>query len=164
MTSQQLYWWQQGVIYQMYPRSFKDSNGDGIGDLQGIITQLDYLTWLGVDALWLSPLYPSPMIDCGYDIADYCNVDPIFGDLATFERVLEQAHLRDLKVMLDFVPNHTSDEHPWFVEARSSRTSSKRQMEGLLTTGRATSAAQPGRLISRRGSIISIISIPSSLS
>lgn len=125
--SQRLYWWQSGVIYQIYPRSFKDSNGDGIGDLQGIITQLDYLAWLGVDAIWLSPFYPSPMADFGYDVADYCSVDPIFGDLEIFERLLEQAHHRNLKVILDFVPNHTSDEHPWFVEARSSRTSSKRQ-------------------------------------
>lgn len=121
------HWWQSGVIYQIYPRSFKDSNSDGIGDLQGIMTQLDYLTWLGVDAIWVSPFYPSPMADFGYDIADYCNVDPIFGDLETFERLIEQAHRRDLKVIIDFVPNHTSDEHPWFVEARSARRSRKRQ-------------------------------------
>jgi len=127
MIPQQLHWWQSGTIYQIYPRSFKDSNGDGIGDLQGIITQLDYLTWLGVDAIWISPFYPSPMADFGYDVADYCNVDPIFGDLETFERLLEQAHRRDLKVIIDFVPNHSSDSHPWFVEARSSQTSSKRQ-------------------------------------
>jgi alpha-glucosidase len=131
MTSEEsgtlLHWWQSGVIYQIYPRSFKDNNSDGIGDLRGILTQLEYLTWLGVDAIWISPFYPSPMADFGYDIADYCNVDPIFGDLETFERLLEEAHRRNLKVILDFVPNHTSDEHPWFVEARSSRTSSKRQ-------------------------------------
>jgi alpha-glucosidase len=125
--SQELHWWQSGVIYQVYPRSFKDSNGDGVGDLQGIIEQLDYLSWLGVDALWLSPIYPSPMADFGYDIADYCAIDPVFGDLETFERLLAEAHRRDLKVILDFVPNHTSDEHPWFVEARSSRSSRKRQ-------------------------------------
>jgi len=127
LISDQLHWWQQGVIYQIYPRSFKDSNGDGIGDLQGIITQLDYLTWLGVNAIWISPFYPSPMADFGYDIADYCNVDPIFGDLGIFEKLLEQAHRRDLKVIIDFVPNHTSDEHPWSVESRSSRINSKRQ-------------------------------------
>jgi alpha-glucosidase len=131
MTSEEkdalLHWWQSGVIYQIYPRSFKDSNGDGIGDLQGIMTQLDYLSWLGVDALWLSPFYPSPMADFGYDIADYCAIDPIFGDLETFERLIELAHRRGLKVILDFVPNHTSDEHPWFVESRSDRTNSKRQ-------------------------------------
>jgi alpha-glucosidase len=119
-------WWQRGIIYQIYPRSFKDSNGDGIGDLQGIISQLDYLTWLGVDALWLSPVYPSPMADFGYDITDYCNVDPIFGDLETCDVLIEQAHQRDLKVIIDFVPNHTSDEHPWFVTSRSSRHNPRR--------------------------------------
>jgi alpha-glucosidase len=119
-------WWQHGIIYQIYPHSFKDSNGDGIGDLQGIISQLDYLTWLGVDALWLSPFYPSPMADFGYDITDYCNVDPIFGDLETCDALIEQAHQRDLKVIIDFVPNHTSDEHPWFLTARSSRQNPRR--------------------------------------
>ena len=119
-------WWQHGIIYQIYPRSFKDSNGDGIGDLQGIMSQLHYLTWLGVDALWLSPIFPSPMADFGYDITDYCNVDPIFGDLRTCDTLIEQAHLRNLKVMLDFVPNHTSDEHPWFQLSRSSRHHPKR--------------------------------------
>jgi alpha-glucosidase len=119
-------WWQRGIIYQIYPRSFKDSNGDGIGDLQGIISQLDYLTWLGVDALWLSPFYPSPMADFGYDITDYCNVDPIFGDLETCDVLIEQAHQRDLKVIIDFVPNHTSDEHPWFLMSRRSRQNPKR--------------------------------------
>ncbi len=119
-------WWQHGIIYQIYPRSFKDSNGDGIGDLQGIISQLDYLTWLGVDALWLSPFYPSPMADFGYDITDYCNVDPIFGDLETCDVLIEQAHQRDLKVIIDFVPNHTSDEHPWFLTSRRSRQNPRR--------------------------------------
>ncbi len=125
--SSTLHWWQRGVLYHLYPWSFQDSNGDGIGDVQGIIRRLDYLSWLGVDALWLSPIFPSPMVDFGYDIADYCAVDPLFGDLETFERLLEQAHRRGLKVLLDFVPNHTSDAHPWFVEARASRTSRKRQ-------------------------------------
>ena len=119
-------WWQHGIIYQIYPRSFKDSNGDGVGDLQGIISQLDYLTWLGVDAFWLSPFYPSPMADFGYDITDYCNVDPIFGDLETCDALIEQAHQRDLKVIIDFVPNHTSDEHPWFLTSRSSCQNPKR--------------------------------------
>src|SRR5258708_19045 len=99
--SSTLPWWQRGVIYHLYPRSFQDSNGDGVGDLQGIIARLDYLTWLGVDALWLSPIFPSPMVDFGYDIADYGNVDPLFGDLETFERLLEQAHRRGMKVILD---------------------------------------------------------------
>lgn len=101
-------WWQQGVIYQIYTRSFKDSDGDGIGDLQGIISQLDYLRWLGVDAMWITPFYPSPMADFGYDITDYCNVDPLFGDLEAFDTLIEQAHRRNLKVIIDFVPNHTS--------------------------------------------------------
>ena len=122
----QALWWQQGVIYQVYPRSFMDSNGDGIGDLQGIIAKLDYLTWLGVDAIWISPIYPSPMIDFGYDITNYTDIDPIFGDLATFDSLLEQAHQHGLRVIMDYVPNHTSDQHPWFQESRSSRANPKR--------------------------------------
>jgi alpha-glucosidase len=119
-------WWQCGVIYQIYPRSFRDANGDGVGDLAGVIEKLDYIQWLGVDAIWLSPIYPSPMADFGYDISDYCDVHPLFGSLADFDRLLSEAHQRGLKVILDFVPNHTSDEHPWFIESRSSRTNSKR--------------------------------------
>ena len=119
-------WWQQGVIYQIYPRSFKDSNGDGIGDLPGIISKLDYLQWLGVDAIWISPIYPSPMADFGYDVADYTDIEPTFGTLADFDHLLAQAHARSLKVILDFVPNHTSCEHLWFQESRSSRDNPKR--------------------------------------
>ena len=126
MLSDLLPWWQTGVIYQIYPRSFKDGNGDGIGDLQGIINQLDYLPWLGVDAMWISPFYPSPMADFGYDITDYCSVDPIFGNLATFDALVEQAHQRDLKIIIDFVPNHTSDQHPWFRQSRLSRSHPQR--------------------------------------
>jgi len=126
MTSHALPWWQPGVIYQIYPRSFKVSNGDSFGDLQGIITQLEYLSWLEVDAIWLSPFYPSPMADFGYDISDYCNVDPIFGDLETFDALVKEAHQRNLKVIIDFVPNHTSDQHPWFQESRTSRSHPKR--------------------------------------
>jgi len=122
----QALWWQQGVIYQVYPRSFMDSNGDGIGDLQGIIAKLYYLTWLGVDAIWISPIYPSPTIDFGYDITNYTDIDPIFGDLATFDSLLEQAHQHGLRVIMDYVPNHTSDQHPWFQESRSSRANPKR--------------------------------------
>ncbi|WP_047864681.1 alpha-amylase family glycosyl hydrolase [Rubrobacter aplysinae] len=103
-----------------------DANGDGVGDLPGVVSKLDYLRWLRVDAVWLSPFYPSPMADFGYDIADHCGVDPLFGELADFDELLEGAHRREIRVILDYVPNHTSDEHPWFVEARSSRQSPKR--------------------------------------
>jgi alpha-glucosidase len=119
-------WWQKGIIYQVYPRSYCDSNGDGVGDLAGIHSKLDYLQWLGVDAIWISPVYPSPMADFGYDITDYCNIDPLFGTLEEFDLLLKDAHAKQLKVILDFVPNHTSDKHPWFIESRSSRTSPKR--------------------------------------
>jgi alpha-glucosidase len=119
-------WWQRGIIYQVYPRSFMDSNGDGVGDLAGLISRLDYLRWLGVDAVWISPLYPSPMKDFGYDVADYTAIHPLFGTLADFARLISEAHARDLKVILDLVPNHSSDQHPWFVAARSSRANPKR--------------------------------------
>ena len=120
-------WWQTGVIYQIYPRSFMDSNGDGVGDLPGITERLDYLSdTLGVDAIWLSPIYPSPMHDFGYDVADYCDIHPMFGTLADFDRLLEETHRRGLKMILDLVPNHTSDEHPWFLESRGSRDNPKR--------------------------------------
>lgn len=120
-------WWQTGVIYQVYPRSFQDSNDDGIGDLHGVIRRLDYLAHtLGVDAVWLSPFYPSPMADFGYDVADYTDVDPIFGSLADFDALVAGAHARGMKVIVDYIPNHTSDRHPWFVESRASRMSPKR--------------------------------------
>ncbi|NTU82194.1 MAG: DUF3459 domain-containing protein [Chloroflexales bacterium] len=119
-------WWQAGVVYQIYPRSFQDSDGDGVGDLRGIIGRLDYLGWLGVDAIWISPIYTSPMADFGYDVADYTGVDPTFGTMGDFDALLEAAHARGLRVLLDLVPNHTSDEHPWFVEARASRQSAYR--------------------------------------
>jgi alpha-glucosidase len=119
-------WWKSAVFYQIYPRSFLDTDGDGIGDLEGVRRGLDYLVWLGVDAIWISPFFPSPMKDFGYDVADYCNVDPTFGTLETFDRLLADAHSRGLKVIIDWVPNHTSNEHPWFVESRRSRHSSTR--------------------------------------
>jgi alpha-glucosidase len=119
-------WWRDGVIYQVYPRSFADSNGDGIGDLEGIRGKLDHIAWLGAAGIWISPFFPSPMADFGYDVADYCDVDPIFGTLADFDRLLRDAHARGIRVILDFVPNHSSDQHPWFRESRSSRTHPKR--------------------------------------
>src|SRR4051794_17474500 len=120
------HWWQKGVIYQIYPRSFMDSNGDGVGDLPGIVARLDYLEWLGVDAVWLSPIYPSPMADFGYDVADYTGIEPLFGTMDDFDRLLADIHRRGMKLILDLVPNHTSDRHPWFLESRSSRDNSKR--------------------------------------
>src|ERR1051325_5171192 len=119
-------WWQRGIIYQVYPRSFMDSNGDGIGDLGGIRRKLDYLQWLGVDAIWISPIYPSPMADFGYDISNYTDIDPIFGTLAEFDALLDDVHGRGMKLLLDYVPNHTSDRHPWFIDARASRSSPRR--------------------------------------
>ncbi len=115
-------WWRDAVIYQIYPRSFADTNGDGIGDLQGILDRLEYLEWLGVDCLWLTPIYPSPMADFSYDVANYTDVEPLFGDLQLFDRLLAEVHERGMRLILDWVPNHTSIKHPWFEQARSSRT------------------------------------------
>jgi alpha-glucosidase len=119
-------WWERGVVYQVYPRSYQDSDGDGVGDLAGIERRLDHIAALGVDAVWLSPIFPSPMADFGYDVADYCDVEPLFGSLEDFDRLLAATHARGLKLLLDFVPNHSSDRHPWFVESRSSRDNPKR--------------------------------------
>ncbi len=119
-------WWQRGVIYQIYPRSFCDSNGDGIGDLRGVIRKAEYLEWLGVDAVWLSPIYPSPMADFGYDVEDYTGIHPVFGTWRDFDELTDALHRRGMRLILDFVPNHTSDRHPWFVESRSSKTNPRR--------------------------------------
>jgi alpha-glucosidase len=119
-------WWQSATIYQIYPRSFQDSDNDGVGDLRGIIRRIPYLTSIGIDAVWISPFYPSPMKDFGYDISDYCGVAPMFGNMADFDELIAELHARKLKLILDLVPNHTSDQHPWFAESKSSRTSPKR--------------------------------------
>ena len=119
-------WWQTGIIYQIYPRSFQDSDGDGVGDLAGIMRRLDYIEWLGVDAVWLSPIYASPMADFGYDVSDYRSIHPLFGTMDDFDVLLDAVHEKGLKLVLDLVPNHTSDRHPWFIDARSSRDHPKR--------------------------------------
>ena len=119
-------WWQRGAIYQLLVPSFLDTDGDGLGDLDGVTARLDYLEWLGVNAIWLSPCYPSPLKELGYDVSDYCNVEPRFGSLQAFDRLLDEAHRRELRVILDWVGNHTSAQHPWFRESRSSRASPQR--------------------------------------
>ena len=137
------------MIYQIYPRSFQDSDADGVGDLAGIESRLDYLAELGIDAIWLSPIYPSPMADFGYDIADYCDIDPMFGDLAGFDRLLAAVHGRGLRLLLDYVPNHSSDQHPWFVESRSSRENPKR--DWYIWRDPAPSGGPPNNWISDFG-------------
>jgi alpha-glucosidase len=119
-------WWESAVIYQVYPRSFQDTDDNGVGDLNGITGRLSYLVTLGVDAVWISPIFRSPMADFGYDISDYVDIDPVFGNMRDFDRLIAEAHERRIRVVLDFVPNHSSDQHPWFVESRGSRSSPKR--------------------------------------
>jgi alpha-glucosidase len=126
MNKQNMLWWQSGIIYQVYPRSYQDSNNDGVGDLKGIIQRLDYLQWLGITAIWISPIYPSPMADYGYDISDYTGIHSLFGSMDDFDELLQAAHKRNIKIVLDLVPNHTSDQHPWFLESRSSKDNPKR--------------------------------------
>src|ERR671921_2860654 len=123
MTDQ---WWKSSVVYQIYPRSFADRDGDGMGDLRGVIDHLDHLAGLGVDVLWLSPVYPSPQDDNGYDISDYTGIDPVFGTLADFDELLAGVHARGMKLVMDLVVNHTSAHHPWFVESRASTDNPKR--------------------------------------
>lgn len=118
-------WWRGAVIYQIYPRSYQDSNGDGIGDLKGIVARLPHIAALGADAIWISPFFTSPMKDFGYDVSNYTDVDQIFGSLADFDAVIAEAHRLGIRVMIDLVLSHTSDQHPWFVESRSSRKSAK---------------------------------------
>ncbi|KAA9345532.1 alpha-amylase family glycosyl hydrolase [Adhaeribacter soli] len=125
-TPSKYHWWQECIIYQIYPRSFQDSDGDGIGDIQGIISRLDYLKELGILSIWVSPIFQSPMADFGYDISDYTGIHPIFGTMEDFDQLLAEVHRRGMRLLLDFVPNHTSDQHPWFKESRSSRDNPKR--------------------------------------
>ncbi len=119
-------WWKDGVIYQIYPRSFVDSNADGIGDLEGITQRLDYLADLGIDAIWLSPINPSPDVDFGYDVSNYKDIDAKYGSLADFDRLVMEAHSRGIRVILDLVLNHTSDQHSWFIASRASKDNPKR--------------------------------------
>lgn len=147
-------WFHNAVVYQIYPRSFKDTSGNGVGDLEGIINKLDYLNdgtenSLGVNAIWLSPIYPSPMADYGYDVCDYRDVDPLYGNLETFDRLIEEAHARGIRVILDYVPNHTSDQHPAFKESRSSRDNPKRNW--YIWRDPAPDGGPPNNWISRFG-------------
>ena len=144
-----LKWWQRAVIYEIAPVSFQDSNGDGKGDLPGLIRRLDYLEWLGVDAVWLTPIYRSPMLDLGYDIADFCAIDPVFGTMQDFERLVDTLHARGMRLILDFVPNHTSDQHPWFKESRTSRSNPKRKWYVWADAG--TNGGPPNNWLSRFG-------------
>ncbi|WP_447598183.1 alpha-amylase family glycosyl hydrolase [Nitrospira sp. Nam80] len=147
--SSALQWWQRAIIYEVTPISFQDSNGDGRGDLPGLIRRLDYLVWLGVDAVWLTPIHPSPMLDLGYDIKDFYNINPLFGTLEDFDRLVAVLHERDMRLILDFVPNHTSDQHPWFIESRSSRTNAKR--DWYVWADPAPNGGPPNNWLSRFG-------------
>jgi len=137
-------WWKSAVVYQIYPRSFADANGDGIGDLAGITAHLDHLSLLGVDVVWLSPVYPSPQDDNGYDISDYQGIDPTFGTLAEFDTLLAAVHDRGMKLVMDLVVNHTSDEHPWFVESQSGPSSARRDWYWWRPAREGMAAGAPG--------------------
>ena len=137
-------WWKNAVIYEIYPRSFQDTNGDGIGDLNGITQRLDYLKELGVDAIWLTPVYPSPQVDFGYDISDYKNIDPQYGTLADFDRLVAEARKRHIRMVMDMVMNHTSDKHEWFIQSRSSRDNPYRDWY-MWHDGKGQTATEQGR-------------------
>ena len=137
-------WWRHAVIYEIYPRSFQDSDGDGIGDIKGIASRLDYLADLGIDAIWITPMYPSPGVDYGYDISDYTAIDPSYGTIADFDRLVAEAKKRNIGVIMDYVINHTSDQHPWFLESRSSRTNPKRDWY-IWRDGKNETAADKGQ-------------------
>src|ERR1700761_3044197 len=149
MATTHRHWWQRGIFYQIYPRSFQDSNADGIGDLKGIIDRLPYLEQLDIDAVWLSPIFPSPMADFGYDISNYTGIDPLFGTMADFDALIGAVHAHGLKLILDLVPNHTSDQHPWFIESRSSRENSKR--DWYIWRDGATAGGPPNNWFSEFG-------------
>jgi len=142
-------WWERAIIYQIAVMSFQDSNGDGRGDIRGLLQRLDHLTWLGVTAVWLTPVYPSPMLDFGYDIADFCDIDPLYGSLQDFDELVGALHARDICLILDFVPNHTSDQHPWFREARSSRSNPRR--DWYVWADPADNGGPPNNWLSRFG-------------
>ena len=136
-------WWRSGVIYQIYPRSFADSNGDGMGDLPGITSRLDSLARLGIDAIWLSPFYRSPQKDAGYDVSDYCDVDPLFGTLAEFDAMLNRAHELGLRVLIDLVPNHSSDQHKWFQAALAAAPGSPERSYYHFAAGKGENGELP---------------------
>jgi alpha-glucosidase len=155
-------WWRSSVVYQVYPRSFQDSVGDGVGDLEGVRRRLGYLVDLAVDAIWLSPFYPSPMVGFGYDVVDHCDVDPTFGTLDDFDGLIGAAHEHGMRLILDFIPCHTSDRHSWFVESRSGRDSPKRGIYGaiphLVAVHPTTSSAS---LADRHGPSTRLVANPS---
>ncbi len=148
-------WWRRAVVYQVYPRSFADANGDGIGDLPGILSKLDYLADLGVDVIWLSPIYDSPQVDNGYDISDYQSVDPTFGTLTEFDELLAAAHRKNIRIVMDLVVNHTSDQHPWFLESRGSKHNPKRDWYWWRPARAGMAAGQPGAEPNNWGSFFS---------
>ena len=148
-------WWKESVVYQIWPRSFADGDGDGIGDLSGITSRLDYLSTLGVDVVWLSPIYPSPQDDAGYDISDYQNIDPTFGSLEQFDALLAAVHERGMKLVMDLVVNHTSDEHPWFLESRASKDNPMRDWYWWRPAREGMNAGDPGAEPNNWGSIFS---------
>lgn len=165
-------WWKHALIYEIYPRSFQDSNGDGVGDLNGITQRLDYLKGLGVDAIWLSPIYPSPQVDFGYDVSNYEAIDPQYGTMADFDHLVAEAKKRNIRVIMDMVVNHTSDKHPWFIESESGKTNPSgatgisgamaRAQVNLRTTGSRCSAIRLGSTIRKRHSGTTTSSTPSS--
>ncbi len=136
-------WWSDAVFYQVYPRSFSDSNGDGVGDLSGVVDRLGYLELLGIDAIWLSPVMRSPMADHGYDVSDPRDIDPLFGDLATMDTLIAEAHARGIRVTMDLVPNHTSDQHPWFREALAAGPGSSARERYIFRDGRGPGGSEP---------------------